>query len=92
MSAGKTYLVGERGPELFMPTGSGTIVPNHRLSFGSDGGGVDEGRLARLIAREMAAALPRRGDINVYGAGTEEVTSRLLRQLRSDELMYRIGG
>lgn len=26
------YLVGERGPELFVPTGSGRIVPNHALS------------------------------------------------------------
>jgi len=24
--------VGERGPELFMPSGSGTIIPNHALS------------------------------------------------------------
>ena len=28
MSAGKTYLVGERGPELFTPMGSGMIIPN----------------------------------------------------------------
>lgn len=30
--AGQPYLVGERGPELFLPTASGRIVPNHRLS------------------------------------------------------------
>jgi phage-related minor tail protein len=30
------YLVGERGPELFMPSGSGTIIPNGQL--GSMGG------------------------------------------------------
>jgi phage-related minor tail protein len=30
------YLVGERGPELFMPSGSGTIIPNGQLgSMGS---------------------------------------------------------
>lgn len=28
------YLVGERGPELFVPTASGTIVPNNQLSAG----------------------------------------------------------
>ncbi len=27
--AGQSYLVGERGPELFMPSQSGTIVPNN---------------------------------------------------------------
>lgn len=26
------YLIGERGPELFVPSGSGTIVPNHMLA------------------------------------------------------------
>mgnify|MGYP000044175205 CR=1 FL=1 len=31
VSAGLTYLVGERGPELFQPSGSGRIVPNHDL-------------------------------------------------------------
>jgi hypothetical protein len=28
VSAGTAYMVGERGPELFVPKGSGTIVPN----------------------------------------------------------------
>jgi len=36
VSAGVPYLVGERGPELFVPQNSGNIVPNHRLA----GGGV----------------------------------------------------
>ncbi len=29
--AGSTYLVGEQGPELFMPATSGMIIPNHGL-------------------------------------------------------------
>lgn len=29
--AGKTYLVGEKGPELFTPTSSGHVTPNHEL-------------------------------------------------------------
>jgi len=28
---GKTYMVGERGPELFTPRSSGQITPNHRM-------------------------------------------------------------
>jgi hypothetical protein len=28
---GSPYLVGERGPELIVPAGSGTVIPNHRL-------------------------------------------------------------
>ena len=38
-SVGKNrpYMVGERGPELFIPGGSGTIIPNRNL--GANGGG-----------------------------------------------------
>lgn len=43
VSAGKTYLVGERGPELFTPRSMGAIIPNYKLpavpDFRSDGGG-----------------------------------------------------
>lgn len=30
-AAGRPYIVGERGPELFVPNSSGTVVPNHEL-------------------------------------------------------------
>ena len=32
VAAGSPYIVGERGPELFMPGRSGTIVPNNQLA------------------------------------------------------------
>jgi hypothetical protein len=34
VSAGRTYLVGERGMELFRPNTNGSIVPNNRLGGG----------------------------------------------------------
>ncbi len=39
VQANTPYLVGEKGPELFVPTGSngGTIVPNHKLRTGGGG-------------------------------------------------------
>jgi lambda family phage tail tape measure protein len=37
VSAGTTYLVGEKGPELFNPGSSGTITPNHAISSSSGG-------------------------------------------------------
>lgn len=37
VDAGKTYLVGERGQELFVPKVPGNIVPNHQLSMGGGG-------------------------------------------------------
>ena len=39
VSAGSPYIVGETGPELFVPTGSGTIMNNNRLG-GIGGGGT----------------------------------------------------
>ena len=41
VSAGSPYVVGEKGPELFVPHASGTIVPNHKM--GSSGGGGSGG-------------------------------------------------
>jgi tape measure domain-containing protein len=34
VSAGNPYLVGERGPELFMPSRGGSIIPNNALGGG----------------------------------------------------------
>ena len=31
VSGGSPYIVGERGPEMFVPSGSGTIIPNHSM-------------------------------------------------------------
>jgi hypothetical protein len=36
----KPYLVGERGPELFVPGKTGTIIPNKNMGGGNGGGGV----------------------------------------------------
>jgi hypothetical protein len=39
VGAGTAYLVGEKGPELFVPNASGSIIPNQRISAGGGGGG-----------------------------------------------------
>jgi len=64
VSGGSPYIVGERGPELFVPRSSGNIVPNHKL-----GGGItinvntmigeDEfaHRLGNIITKELAHAI-----------------------------------
>jgi len=36
VSAGRPYIVGERGPELMIPNSSGTVIPNHNLSGGDN--------------------------------------------------------
>jgi hypothetical protein len=40
VSGGSPYVVGEQGPELFVPRASGTIVPNNKMGGGS---GSDSG-------------------------------------------------
>lgn len=40
VASGQTYLVGERGPELFTPNTSGAIIPNHALGGPAQGCGV----------------------------------------------------
>lgn len=54
---GRPSLVGERGPELFVPDTAGTVVPNHKLGGGNGGNtyiidarGADRTGLARLEA------------------------------------------
>ena len=34
VSSGGAYMVGERGPELFVPRSAGAIVPNHSMAMG----------------------------------------------------------
>lgn len=36
---GNAYMVGEKGPELFVPNTNGSIIPNSALSSGGGGGG-----------------------------------------------------
>jgi len=60
VKAGKAYLVGERGPELFMPNSSGSIVPNNQLAMAGGGGtnvtyninAVDASSFRSLVARD----------------------------------------
>lgn len=40
VTAGRAYMVGEDGPEPFIPQSSGVIIPNHRLS--ASGGGAQK--------------------------------------------------
>jgi hypothetical protein len=75
VNAGQTYLIGEKGMELFRPRQSGTIVPNHALGGGSVAidasitinGGVDGVSRAELLAgqreqtRRIYDELDRRG-------------------------------
>jgi len=72
VSSGKSFLVGEKGPELFVPKSSGTIVPNNQLGGGgstsvvvnvdasgtsAEGDEPDAAQLGRLIGSVVQAEL-----------------------------------
>jgi len=46
VNSGSPYIVGENGPELFVPTGSGNIVSNGRFGNASGGGGTLSARVS----------------------------------------------
>lgn len=58
VTAGGPYLVGEKGPELFVPGSSGTVIPNHKLGGGEGavsvtyniGAGVTASQLGPILA------------------------------------------
>jgi len=70
VSPGRAYMVGERGPEMFLPTSSGQVVANGgaqggardvRVSISVNGGSADApkalARSARQVARAVRGAL-----------------------------------
>jgi len=72
VSAGKPYIVGELGPELFMPNTGGTIIPNNKLGLGqainnksdsnqsiniSVNGIMDEQKIESMIRTQIDKAL-----------------------------------
>jgi hypothetical protein len=50
VNAGTPYMVGERGPELIVPSSNGNVVPNNQM------GGMDMKLLARTIVTAMQQA------------------------------------
>lgn len=63
VAAGSAYLVGERGPELFMPRQSGTIIPNGGGAVAVYNtftiSGTTDRRSQQQIAAEVGAAVDR---------------------------------
>jgi hypothetical protein len=66
VNADEPYLVGERGPEMFVPKGTGSIVPNGAMGGGIGSivvnikGNVDSEVTARRMADQVADQVMRR--------------------------------
>jgi hypothetical protein len=62
IQGGKAYMVGERGPEMIVPGGSGTVIPNNRLAGGSTinvdaRGATDPGAVQQAVIRGVQVAM-----------------------------------
>jgi hypothetical protein len=65
VTPGRAYVVGERGPEVFVPTASGQVVPNGggardvrvSISVAGRGEGQEGARLLARSARQVARAV-----------------------------------
>ena len=68
LAAGQMAIVGERGPEVFMPDVSGTIIPNDRL-----GGGGGQGSRVNVYQNITTP------DANSFRANSRQI-SRLAKQ------------
>jgi hypothetical protein len=64
--AGEPYLVGERGPELVIPQGSGNVIPADKTAamMGAAGGSSNSNAIASLAA-EVRALAARTGQVTV---------------------------
>jgi lambda family phage tail tape measure protein len=78
VSANSPYIVGEQGPELFLPRTSGTIIPNNQLTTASASTGanvtyninaVDAASFRQMIARdpEFLYAVTQKGANSIPG-------------------------
>ena len=69
---GRSYLVGEHGPEIFTPMGGGTITPNSRINGGGHtfilNGIVDAESARRTIERVLQQSSIRTGAVNINGS------------------------
>ncbi len=70
--AGKTYLVGERGPELFQPGATGAIHPNQTLTSLSSRQGGSSASETR-IASALEKLAEKRDDVRIVNVVDESV-------------------
>lgn len=70
VSGGGSYLVGERGPEMFTPNGNGRITPNNAMGGNTFifNGVIDGESARRSIERLMQSSARRTSAVNFIGA------------------------
>ena len=83
VSSGQTYMVGERGPELFVPGRSGTIVANDKM------GGGSTNVVVNVDAKGSSVEGDEQGANNLGRVISAAVQSELIKQQRPGGLLAR---
>lgn len=90
VAAGRSYIVGEQGPELFTPSGSGTIIPNHELGKSTGGSSSGGGNVYLNIDASGIMATSRSHQRQVIStlieAANEELIGRGLAPIADNKL------
>lgn len=73
VSGGQPYVVGEKGPEMFVPNGSGKIIPSDKLGTGGltiniNNPTVRNDNDIRMIISEVQRVLSRQQELAQYGS------------------------
>lgn len=82
ISAGRPYLVGERGPEVVVPTRAGTVIPNNRIN---GMGSIDARTTIQVDARgaQMGVGQQIRLELQKFASDRDRtLTARLEEQRR----------
>ena len=82
-SAGRSYLVGERGPEIFTPKSSGTVIPNNQIG----GGGIVNNINVNVSAEGMQADANENRGKELGVALASAIQSELIKQKRPGGLL-----
>lgn len=73
VSPDKAFLVGERGPELFVPSGAGNIIPNNRLG--------EAGKEPRVVINNYTDAQPV---VSHKDDGDGKTVEIMIRKIKND--------
>ena len=83
VSSGQTYMVGERGPELFVPGRSGTIVANNKM------GGGNTNVVVNVDAKGSSVEGDEQGASQLGRVISAAVQSELIKQQRPGGILAR---
>ena len=84
VSGGSPYMVGEKGPELFVPNTSGNIVPNNKLG---GGGGGSTNVVVNVAAKGSSASGDSGAGKQLGGLIGAAVQAELIKQQRPGGLL-----